>query len=319
MFSGKDLKVKLAYMGFGGIIAIIGMLFGIGMVSSSTAQKDKFGEIECSSLRVVDEDGITRVILSTDDRAGYDDENIRVSIDGDAYDGSVRVYGEAGSKFGSAKAVLGISRVGISEGNVITEKTRQAGYVGAYGDNRAGSAELSINKHGGMVDVRGKDPITTGAFIGINQNENGGVVEVYGMGDGKSEARLGISENGGGIDVFGKDGELRVGLSTDEHGGAVRAYGKDGKLAVLLGTDERGGNVLVNGKDAKSGMILHTGDYGGNILVSGKDGKSGVSLNTVEHGAKIVVVGKGEGMAVMGINEYGNGAVSTWDKNGYRQ
>ena len=31
------------------------------------------------------------------------------------------------------------------------------------------------------------------------------------------------------------------------------------------------------------------------------------------------VKGKGDGAAVMAINEYGNGAVSTWDKNGYRQ
>ena len=29
MFAGKDLKVKLVYMGFGGMIAIIGMLFAI--------------------------------------------------------------------------------------------------------------------------------------------------------------------------------------------------------------------------------------------------------------------------------------------------
>ena len=42
MFSNKDLKVKLVYMGFGGTIAIIGMLFGIGMVSSRTEQNDKF-------------------------------------------------------------------------------------------------------------------------------------------------------------------------------------------------------------------------------------------------------------------------------------
>ncbi len=60
MFSGKDLKVKLVYMGFGGMIAIIGMLFAIGMLSSVTAQNDKFDTIQCSRLEVVDADGITR-------------------------------------------------------------------------------------------------------------------------------------------------------------------------------------------------------------------------------------------------------------------
>ena len=29
--------------------------------------------------------------------------------------------------------------------------------------------------------------------------------------------------------------------------------------------------------------------------------------------------GSSKGKAVMGINRYGNGAVSTWDKNEYRQ
>ena len=49
MFSGKDLKVKLVYMGFGGMIAVIGML------PSVTAQNEKFVTIECSKFEVVNE------------------------------------------------------------------------------------------------------------------------------------------------------------------------------------------------------------------------------------------------------------------------
>ena len=46
--NNKELRVKLVYMGFGGMIAIIGMLFAIGMLTSVTANNDKFDEIQCS-------------------------------------------------------------------------------------------------------------------------------------------------------------------------------------------------------------------------------------------------------------------------------
>ena len=52
MFSNRDLKVKLVYMGFGGIIAIIGMFFAIGMLSCAAVQKDKFDTIQCSRLEI---------------------------------------------------------------------------------------------------------------------------------------------------------------------------------------------------------------------------------------------------------------------------
>ena len=42
-------------------------------------------------------------------------------------------------------------------------------------------------------------------------------------------------------------------------------------------------------------------------------------LDITEHGGRVHLQGKGEGKVVVAINEYGNGAVSTWDKNGYRQ
>ena len=39
-----------------------------------------------------------------------------------------------------------------------------------------------------------------------------------------------------------------------------------------------------------------------------------------EHGGSVRVFGKGDGKsrAITTVNEYGNGAISTWDKNGYR-
>lgn len=54
------------------------------------------------------------------------------------------------------------------------------------------------------------------------------------------------------------------------------------------------------------------------VIVGGKDGQI-ASWSTDEDGGVAGVFGKGndQSRVVIGVNEYGNGAVSTWDKNGY--
>ena len=99
-----------------------------------------------------------------------------------------------------------------------------------------------------------------------------------------------------------------------------------GKFRVVLSGDGSSGFVGVVGD---GGLVnLHAGLFsaqvsveakGGSISVADKDGKSSASLSLTDYGGRVQVNGKGEGTAVVGINEYGNGAVSTWDKNGYRQ
>ena len=68
--------------------------------------------------------------------------------------------------------------------------------------------------------------------------------------------------------------------------------------------------------DGKTEVIISSGEDGGSVFAYGKDGKPAVALGVTEHGGLVYVKGKGEGMAAIGINEYGNGAVSTLDKNG---
>ena len=138
MFSSQNSKIKLVYMGFGGMIAIVGMLFAFGMLSSVTAQRDRFDTIQCSRLKVVDADGRVRVILSTDffDMApvGNNRGNNRVCIVGtESHGGYVGAYGNDGksamcigsfdgivevkSKFGNSTAALGTDPHG---GHVLT-------------------------------------------------------------------------------------------------------------------------------------------------------------------------------------------------------
>ena len=121
------------------------------------------------------------------------------------------------------------------------------------------------------------------------------------------------------LTVVDKDGKMRVRLATTEYGGVVSALGKDGKSGALLRADEHGGRVSALGKDGKSGAGLSITEHGGSVDALGKDGESWALLSITEDGGHVQVKGKGEGVAAMSINEYGNGAVSTWDKNGYRQ
>ena len=115
------------------------------------------------------------------------------------------------------------------------------------------------------------------------------------------------------IEVIDKDGETTIRVQD----GAVSVHGKDGGIASMY-TNEHGGFVLVRGKDGGIAS-MGTDKDDGFVGVYRKDG-GGASMGTDEHGGRIEVANnQGKNRAVMGVNEYGTGAVSTWDKNGYRQ
>ena len=103
-----------------GIIGgIIGSIITALAVSSGTAQRDKFGDIECTSLRVVDADGNPGVSLSID---GHGEHGGRVYVVG---------------KDGKSGVVISIDVAG--------------GYVGASGKDGKSGALLGTDEHGGVV------------------------------------------------------------------------------------------------------------------------------------------------------------------------
>ena len=304
---------KFGYIALGGLLMLIGMIASSVFMPNLFAQKDKFGDIECTRLTIVDAEGKARVIVGTVGILAFNtDEKVAVWLNPDAVlGGSVSVYG-TGEGGKSLIDSMGRGSASLSIGT-------DGGMVDVRGEDNIMWASLSTDEQGGAVSLHDKDGETR-AFIGINQSENGGVVSVYGK-DGKSEVRLGINADGEGlVSVSGKDGESRVGLSAGEDGGAVYVYGKDGESCVGLSTGEHGGgHVGVHDKSGETSVFLSTGEHGGTVSLYDKGGETRVVLNTDEHGGLIGVYGKGEGQAAMGINEYGNGAGSTWDKNGYRQ
>lgn len=191
MFSGEHWQIKLAYAGFGALLLFIGM-----MLSPVTAQRDKFGEIECTGLTIFDEAGVARV-------------------------------------------------------------------------------RLGANEHGG-------------------------------------------GERGGHLDILDDNGRSLVSAYTNEYGGRVNLFGFKNTNMLLMGMNKEGVDLHVM-KDILKGVTITVDEHGGVFNSIGNDGKSRVRLGIDRYGGVIKVQGKGEGAAVMGINEYGNGVVSTWDKNGYRQ
>ena len=127
--------------------------------------------------------------------------------------------------------------------------------------------------------------------------------------------------------VVDAEGKERILLSTNHieqiSSHKLTAQGKslrvdDTKVHVL--GYELGGRVQIYDEVGATMVVLARDERGGFINVSGKDSLSGVSLRNLEHGGRVSTSSSlGKAWAVMGINEYGNGAVSTYDKNGHPQ
>ena len=134
---------------------------------------------------------------------------------------------------------------------------------------------------------------------------------------GKTVVMMRVDDQGGRVSIIGKDGNPAWINGVGEHAGYVHTYSNSGNVVVSLTGDERGGYVKAHGKDGKLRVLLGGGEHGGAVIATGDGGFAGMAIT--EHGGRVEFNGKGEGSAFMGINEYGNGTVATWDKNGYRQ
>ena len=184
-----EFKHKFAFAALGSIFTIVGMLF-------SPFQKSRFGEIECTRLRIVNEDGKNRVVLGTRETetgggrlSVYDeDENTAISL------GVVK----SGGYVGIFHRDMLLARLGVLD---------DGGVVVVDGKGGKSRVNLGISKHGGNFNIRGKD--------------------------GKSRVSLGIDKHGGIVSVRGGDGESWVALSVGEHGGIVGVNSKDGKTKTL--------------------------------------------------------------------------------------
>ena len=130
-------KQKFFFMVISAVLGVTILLIGM-VVSPTTAQKDTFGEITCTGLTVLGQDGKKRVRLR-DFLGGAvevwdEDDNISATIYAAFPD--VSVYG----KDAKGNASLGIDKDGVGHISVVNRN-------GAYG------VVLGIDEHGGVINV----------------------------------------------------------------------------------------------------------------------------------------------------------------------
>lgn len=184
---------KLCYIALGGFLFALGTI-----ISPIVAEKTKFGEIECTKLTVVNQDGDPAVVLNS-------------VVDGDLNNGVIHVYG----------AIHGITggKIFVHNGQekdpaVFISASPDHTYVAvqvAEGDTSAWLVSDGVN--GGRVSVNGKR-----GQITLNVDKHGGRLDVYNYYSGaynnanpfakQGQAFVGINKYGNGVvQTWKKNGE----------------------------------------------------------------------------------------------------------------
>ena len=126
------------------------------------------------------------------------------------------------------------------------------------------------------------------------------VIQVF-NGDGVPVYGVGVSADGASVLVTDNENRKSCLLGKE----SVLFFGNNGKPCAMMTNDEAGGVIAVRG-----GVIAVFGD---------KKEKEAVSISANAYGGRAHFYGNdGKSRAAIGVTEYGDGAVSTWDKNGYR-
>lgn len=163
------------YLVISGIVGgVIGSMLTSLLVPPVTAQRDKYGEIECRKLTVVDEDGKTMAIIGTGDHGGgrinlLDNVGLstvelnasQVFMGSVRHEGSIRVYGEGEGDSRAYTSIEGhwVWIYGEGEWNMRDSAVVTAGYVCIKSSIKTGSnsVNMQVTEDGGSVDVRAKD------------------------------------------------------------------------------------------------------------------------------------------------------------------
>ena len=173
-------------------------------------------------------------------------------------------------------------------------------------------AYLWAGEYGGRLDVFSKKDTSNRAAVFVGKEDGGARYLRGNKANNASSVLIYIGENGGDISIDDKSDNEVIRLHVDELGGRLdidnigkvacsqfKVIGPDNKTRIILEADEsQGGEIKIVGGDGNTTAKLHSTDYGGRLDIFGKND------NTTK--------------AFVGVNEYGNGVVNTWDKRGYR-
>lgn len=162
MFSREHWQIKLTYAGFGAFLLFIGM-----MLSPVTAQRDKFGDIECKSVSIVNHIGEKVVVLDSDDERGG-------SLEISDKNGKALVL-LSSNNAGGYLALLDGKRMRIMVGLIpfLKEEVGHIYGVSIFDDSFNNVATIMEHKYGGSVHLSGKTGSKGKAIMGINEYGSG--------------------------------------------------------------------------------------------------------------------------------------------------
>lgn len=245
MFRTGNWKERAGFMALGSGFTIIGMLIAFGTLPPVTAKKDKFGDIECTSVTLVD------------------------------------------------------SETGLITGKLETGKDGGELYLWQSMDAHWDKPEYVENRDGIMLTA----------------SRQGGMLKIFGHREkGVPYSYVVLARNN--LQINNRDGGRAI-IDVVSHGGSIEIQGAKGDLRIFESPGDRHETRFAK---------IRLSAYGERGLVSVDrfddwETLGGVHLSVNENGGMLDVLGKAKDKSrvTVEINEYGNGAVSTWDKNGYRQ
>lgn len=132
-------------------------------------------------------------------------------------------------------------------------------------------ASMSINEHGGLFWVFGKDnrDSKVGCFkmAGIGIDKEGGWFSVHGS-ELRKQAAMGIAGDGGYLSVASDRGRENAKVKVNENGGQVMVRSKDGRLVAAMGAATTGGIVAAaSDRDGKIKASMSVGSGGDGLIV----------------------------------------------------
>ena len=214
------------YAVIGGCVgAVLTMVVCSVVPIGAQSKADRFGEITCNGIKVVDRNGRTMVELGSGETGGIvgiwsntPTYPRGVFMEAGEYGGHIKCFPRMEIRdAASVKSVQlgfmnGQTRDGTVEiyGNLLRKHVvigvnEHGGHLSVYGkgENR-GKASVEINEQGGFLGAVGKE-MDTGGAIGVN--DNGGFVAVQGKGDSEGQALMGVNEYGNGaVSTWDKNG-----------------------------------------------------------------------------------------------------------------
>ena len=287
-------KQKIGYTILGAGIMLIGMLIDNLTSPTVTAQTD--GEITCQKLTFVDETGKPLFYLETGNglsifKADVFNWNTKVSENKEVM--RLTCSGLLGNelRFLNPEGREGVRLDASQFGNfvaIFNHEGKEAVSLASKNGRESGvdKNRVRIFNNEGMEAVSLEAQMTNAAWYAEASPMQRKFV---------SESNSVYVQNNAPTSFSMRDGTTRraaktaVGLVSNEDGNTVTVYNKTPKVV-------REGEIL--------NYVPH----------------NAVRLGYTEYGGRVDVFNKqGENRAVMSVNEHGNGAVSTWDKNGYRQ